>query len=394
MTIRKKNPWNDCPQVSALVPLPDREVSLFASSSGPTRGGSNDPVAIFFPGAGAPIAAYIKVQQHLSKFVRTLFHDRAGYDRSTMPPRSRESLTAEDAALDLDSLLRRIDVRPPYILIGHSYGGILAREFLQLQLSRKNYRRDTAKESGSSAEVEHYAPRPIVTDTISGLVLYDAATELALALFPRVPPTELLAVSHDVDWIALTNLRAECGMTDEEWDATMAAIERTAATGAPDREDTHGSADRLARKRQFERGVYAGGDMVVVRCNSTRDYQTLYDEGVRLGGGTEEERRRATEFIRLWGMFNYQMIRAQIDLVPVSFQRGDVGGLAPGVQAEDSANVRYIEYMDWGHDSPFRKPELVGDAVRWALRRKKKKKEKGGEGTVAVDEAESHERRS
>ncbi|KIX93944.1 uncharacterized protein Z520_10281 [Fonsecaea multimorphosa CBS 102226] len=327
MTIRKHNPWEEDAPVSALVSLPARDLSLFARASGPARR-PGDPVAILFTGAGGALAAYVKVEQHLCTFVRTLFYDRAGYDLSTLPS-NVESLTAQDGAIDLDALLSKIDVGPPYLLIGHSFGGIPLREFLHHQL------------------VKHRPAK--TTDIISGVVLYDTVSELAWALFPRMPSADLLAVSQDVDWEELTNFKTESGMTDEEWNAAIEASLRT-IKGAR-REDTHGSARALAKKQQLEKHTYHGGILAVIRCNMAGDYQKMYDEGVRLGGGTQKEREGAKQFIEEWKMYSYQMVKAQVDLVGSS----------------DQGSILFRELMDWGHDSLMRKPELVGDAVRWVL---------------------------
>ncbi len=339
MTIHKHNPWLTRPQISGLIPLPDRGLSLFTSSSGPARK-PGEPVVIFFTGAGAPCISYVKVQEHLARFVRTLFFDRAGYDRSTLP-RHDGPLLAEDGAGDLDALLRTIGVDPPYILVGHSFGGIPAREFMHLQLGSRKHQ---AEEGEGVLRV---------TDVIAGIVLYDTATELVLGFYPRVPSSELVEISKDVDWEGVTHLREESGLSDEQWQSIIEAVERTGPRGAK-REDTHVSARALALKRQLERHAYRGGILSVVRCNSTMDYQRMYDEGVKLGAGTQEERRLARRFIEDWGLYNHEMVRAQLDLVV----RDD---------EEDACHAQYVYHGSWGHDSPLRKRELMGDPVRWVL---------------------------
>ena len=340
MTIHRHNPWEEDTDISALVPLPSGDVSLFAHASGPSRR-HGDPVVILFTGAGGPAAIYVKVQQHLSTFVRTLFYDRAGYDRSTLPSIGAP-LTAEGTTQDLDALLEEIDVPPPYILLAHSFGGIPLREFLQYQLQK-------------------YKPAK-VTDIIAGAVLYDTVTELAFALFPRLPSKDLVAVIKDVDWEELTNLKEESGMTDAEWEYAIDAAGRTREK-VQGREDTHRSARELAEKRQLEEHVYDCGNLAVIRCNMARDYEVMYDEGVRLGGGTEEEEEGARRFIHDFKLYAYLFQRPQVELVG---QRG---------------SVYYEELVDWGHDSIMRKPEIVGEAIKWTLN-ELKKKENPIEGTM------------
>lgn len=327
MTIRKHNPWESSCDISALVPLPSRGCSLFAHASGPVRrpGG---PVVIFFTGAGAASAVYVKVQQHLSNFVRTLFYDRAGYNESTLPVEGT-TLLAQDGAKDLNALLKAIDVPPPYILLGHSFGSIPLREFLHFQLA------------------EHQSAKP--TDVVPGIVLCDTAVELEFELFKRIPSIELVTIGKGVDWEESTNFREECGMTDEEYQAAIESSQRTAEKGTAKREDTRGSARALAERMQLETHAYSGGNLAVRRFNSAADYQKLCDEGVRLGVGSEQERRLARKFIHDWKIYNYTMVKAQIDLV------GEHG------------RTQYRELMDWGHDGLLREPTLAGDAVRWIL---------------------------
>ena len=77
-------------------------------------------------------------------------------------------------------------------------------------------------------------------------------------------------------------------------------------------EDTHASAYNLALARQLDLQVFGSRPATAVQCEMVRDYQLLYDEGVRLGDGTEEERAAAREFIEKWRAFHGQMARAQM----------------------------------------------------------------------------------
>ncbi|KAL6243909.1 hypothetical protein RBB50_009343 [Rhinocladiella similis] len=244
MTIHKhnENPWLTSPHTSGLISLPARGISLFSSCSGPARRHhTDDPIVIFFTGAGGPSALYVKVQEHLSAFVRTFFFDRAGYDRSSLPTHDGP-LIAEDGAHDLACLLDTLDISPPYVLVGHSFGGVPLREFMHVALREGVGRmkmNTEPKNDDHGRSKDHALPRePPVKDVIAGIVLVDTATELMLSLYPRVPAAELVAVSEDVDWEAVTHLREQSGMTEREWDCAMAAAARTRRNVA-DREDTH-----------------------------------------------------------------------------------------------------------------------------------------------------------
>lgn len=323
MRITSDNPWRNHAIHTGLVSLGQH--SLWASVGGPIPT-SNSPLLIFMTGAGAPSAVYVKLQQALSVHVRVLFYDRAGYDRSTLPPTSslpNGKIYAADTARDLTKLLKAIQLEPPYILVSHSYGGIVARSFLELH-----------KDS---------------PDTIAGMILVDCATELMLQLFPRVPAEALMAVAQNVDWAELTHLKEQSGMSDAEWNYAIGATERTAA--ALKLEDTHTSAHELALHHQFERQTLGDRPLLVLRFNMAMGCQMMYDEGVRLGDGTEEERLKARMFIETFGLFHSQIARAQDRL---------------------SGNVESKYSEEWEHhDLPIRRPDVIVEEVKMFLGRLK-----------------------
>ncbi|PSN62749.1 alpha/beta-hydrolase [Corynespora cassiicola Philippines] len=320
MRIKNDNPWRTAPAHSGLVDIGTH--SLWASVSGPLR--SNDsPLLIFITGAGASAAVYVKFQQHLSRFVRVLFYDRAGYDRSTLPTASSppdDKIYASETARDLDALLRTTHLEPPYLIVGHSFGGIIARSFLD--------------------RYQYNLP------AIAGAILLDCATELMLHLYPRVPASELMTVAKDVDWETLTHLREQSGMSDAEWAYALAAQQRTAP--AAQREDTHASAHQLAKLHQIERQAMGTRPLLVLRFNPARDFRLLYEEGVRLGGGTVEERERARGFVEEFGLFQDQVARGQVRL---------------------SQRAVYVAFEEYRHDAPIRHPELIAKEVEGFVER-------------------------
>ncbi|EDU47613.1 conserved hypothetical protein [Pyrenophora tritici-repentis Pt-1C-BFP] len=276
-----KNPWLTSPTHTALVPINTTHV-LSTTISGPLRTPTS-PLLIFFTGAGAPSAVYTLLQRHLSPHIRCLFYDRAGYDHSTLPPQITQIL-CHDTARDLRILLRETGLEGPYLLAAHSFGGIAARTFLQ---------------TCSEGEV-------------GGMLLFDTASELMLALFNHIPPRELEAVGKYVNLAALTHLKQEAGFSDAEWRYAIEATGRSSRALAL--EDTHASAHALALSRQIDNVAFGARPLTVVQCNIAGDYQVLYDEGVRLGGGTEEERGVAKKFIEGARVFHGQLARAQCGL--------------------------------------------------------------------------------
>jgi pimeloyl-ACP methyl ester carboxylesterase len=91
--------------------------------------GSGSPTVVLEAGFGADTFAWRDVQPALGRTTRTCAYDRAGTGNSVAPPGVRD---ARDEIADLRRLLSRARIDPPYVLVGHSYGGVLARVFAQL----------------------------------------------------------------------------------------------------------------------------------------------------------------------------------------------------------------------------------------------------------------------
>jgi pimeloyl-ACP methyl ester carboxylesterase len=65
----------------------------------------------------------------LARSTRVCAYDRAGDGVSDARPVGITPLTGGTQARELHRLLDAIGVNPPYVLVGHSYGGIVSREF-------------------------------------------------------------------------------------------------------------------------------------------------------------------------------------------------------------------------------------------------------------------------
>jgi pimeloyl-ACP methyl ester carboxylesterase len=94
--------------------------------------GHGKPTVILESGLGIPAIGWEFVQRDVAKFARVCSYDRAGYGWSDAGPFPR---TSREIALELHALLGHAQVAPPYILVGHSFGGFNIRLFHQLYSS-------------------------------------------------------------------------------------------------------------------------------------------------------------------------------------------------------------------------------------------------------------------
>src|SRR5215510_4849574 len=87
---------------------------------------ASQPTVILESGIGDFSVEWSLVQPDVSKFARVCSYDRAGDGWSEMGPHPR---TFHQIAYELHTLLDKADVKPPLVLVGHSYGGGLVRQY-------------------------------------------------------------------------------------------------------------------------------------------------------------------------------------------------------------------------------------------------------------------------
>ncbi len=88
--------------------------------------GDGGPTVIFESGIGATNLNWRHVQRTVSRFTATASYDRAGLGFSSP---CRSARTPANIASELHEMLRQADIKPPFILVGHSFGGLVVRRY-------------------------------------------------------------------------------------------------------------------------------------------------------------------------------------------------------------------------------------------------------------------------
>ena len=92
--------------------------------------GHGSPAVVFEtggePAGGGPLESWGRVQPAVSRFTTAVSYDRAGIGLSLAGPKPRD---ARQVARELHAALQNAHVAPPYVLVGHSFGGPLIRVF-------------------------------------------------------------------------------------------------------------------------------------------------------------------------------------------------------------------------------------------------------------------------
>jgi pimeloyl-ACP methyl ester carboxylesterase len=105
-----------------MVDVGGRQMHIICSGRGPS--------VVLESGFGGWSIDWAGVQPKIAEFARVCSYDRAGMGYSDRGPASATSRVG--TARDLHNLLERAGVKPPYVLVGHSLGGLFVREFARL----------------------------------------------------------------------------------------------------------------------------------------------------------------------------------------------------------------------------------------------------------------------
>jgi pimeloyl-ACP methyl ester carboxylesterase len=106
-------------------PVPGKMVEVRGHALHILCKGDGIPAVIIEAGGGTPSFQWWDVQNKIAAFTKVCTYDRPGYGWS-QPATSR---TLEQREEELHVLLSEAQIDPPYVLVGHSYGGLLVRLF-------------------------------------------------------------------------------------------------------------------------------------------------------------------------------------------------------------------------------------------------------------------------
>jgi pimeloyl-ACP methyl ester carboxylesterase len=88
--------------------------------------GQGSPTVVLDAGSGGFSAQWVRVQREVSGTTRVCSYDRAGMGWSEMGPEPRD---AKQISSELHTLLKGANIEGPYVLVGHSFGGLYVRTY-------------------------------------------------------------------------------------------------------------------------------------------------------------------------------------------------------------------------------------------------------------------------
>ncbi|KAJ5116691.1 hypothetical protein N7456_001039 [Penicillium angulare] len=311
----------DVQEISKLVTLPNNQ-RIFTTISQPSNIATGTPTTIIIPGVGCSITEWAVVHRLLKSKTPVLLYERPGIGSSDESPEPR---TAKTMAHELNTLLSTLSIPPPYTLICHSYGGIIAREFVELRQSSPDGGKD-----------------------ITGIVFVDANQEESIQLWPD---SNLDALQKDQDLTAVLELPELNVLSDNEWEEFLNSHkgETYIRTAGREMENYVSSCKALGELKQFERvpALLNEYPISVIRGYPEDDLWKCFRAGVEAGNGTLEQRKAFEEKL---GIYPALHERIQRDILKLS------------------GKGRFVDLKGCGHLVPMIRPDAIVEEVEWVLR--------------------------
>lgn len=173
--------------------------------------GRGPGTVVLVNGAGGPIEGWYKVYEPLSGLARVFAYNRPGVGRSSKPSRPQTALHMVNS---LRNLLLVVDLPPPYLLVGHSLGGLIVNLFARLHPEEVSaavfieastpedvvvlHRHNTALQRLLAGVVAKMAPPNPNAETEQ--VTTSVAQIQEAPDFPPIPVTVISGAKHPMAW--------------------------------------------------------------------------------------------------------------------------------------------------------------------------------------------------
>jgi pimeloyl-ACP methyl ester carboxylesterase len=183
--------------------------------------GTSGPTVVFEAGLGNNATTWTFVAGPIATFTRVVLYDRAGLGQS-VPMMTKSAVTADEVATNLHALLGAADIRPPYILVGHSFGR------LYVQMFARKYPKEVSGvvllDSSSTDAPSELKTRARLEPGTAAYLEEEVISESNRQVvnggpFPDVPLTVIAATDH--------------GPFFKEWEPTLMGLQRQLATLSP-----------------------------------------------------------------------------------------------------------------------------------------------------------------
>ncbi len=209
-------PWSpDCDECAATFTINGQPMHI-------EKRGNRGPVVVFESGLGADGSAWRTVAGPISGFAQVVRYDRAGLGMSKPFTRPSRPITARGVVDALDLLLGRADLHPPFILVGHSLGGLYMQMFARLHPDEVAgmVLLDSSSTEAPAALKTRAKLVPGSVEFLEEAGVAESNREMrAAGPFPAIPLTIIAATDH--------------GPYFRKWEPTLMRLQQQLATLSP-----------------------------------------------------------------------------------------------------------------------------------------------------------------
>ena len=92
-------------------------------------GGAGKTTVVFESGYGDDLGSWNAIYSEVAKFAKVIRYDRDGLGKSESLDPNLQSKNFKQIATRLHTILKKANQQPPYVLVGHSFGGSVIRAF-------------------------------------------------------------------------------------------------------------------------------------------------------------------------------------------------------------------------------------------------------------------------
>jgi pimeloyl-ACP methyl ester carboxylesterase len=184
--------------------------------------GEAGPVVVLEAGLGNASTTWKSVAGRIAEFGRVVLYDRAGLGKSLPLVNAKSPVTAGEVAANLHALLAAAHIAPPYILVGHSLGG------LYVQMFARKYPKEVSGvillDSSSTDAPDELKTRARLEPGTAAYLEEEGVPESNRQVanagpFPEVPLVVIAATDH--------------GPYFREWEPTLMRLQRQLAALSP-----------------------------------------------------------------------------------------------------------------------------------------------------------------
>ncbi|MBN2471565.1 MAG: alpha/beta hydrolase [Anaerolineae bacterium] len=278
--------------------------------------GEGSPTVLLNAGLGDPGLTWESVMPALAEITRVCAFDRAGYGWSEAGPLPR---TSARQSAELHALLESAGVPGPYVLVGHSMGGLFSL---------------------------HYASQH--PDDIAGMVLVDSTSIMTLEEIWEATQGPVTDLSPEQQ-AELATIFSEESLNSINADPTLRALHALAPfgaarlLGAPMAEEEGGAAELLSAE---------GRDAYIAQARKAPYFSTVISEGTQVQATVMDTR---AGFETNGGLGNLPLIVLTAGEESVPQQDYLVGLSSAGTQ---------VIVPDCGHYIQLEQPDVVIEAVQ------------------------------